>query len=169
MVTTQFNNHGQFKMQQMIFMIVAVFLFFVLAGLFVLSGQLRGIKERARALEENQAILMAQFLVSSPEFACSQGAYCIDTDKIINLMNRTAYKDFWPVAYIKVAKVYPQNKERCTLGNYPNCGIFDVFDSGFQSSAGVGSYVALCRKDIFNGRVIDKCELGQIIIGYKVR
>ena len=45
---------GQFKIQQMVFMIAAVFIFFALAGLFVLSIQLKGTKKQAQFLEEKQ-------------------------------------------------------------------------------------------------------------------
>jgi len=162
------NKKGQFKIQQMTFMIAAVFIFFILAGLFVFSIQLRNLRKTAEQIEQNKAIGVAQYLVESPEFACASGSYCIDTDKMIVLMNRTAYKKFWPVAYIKVFKVYPNATGACTLKNYPDCGRYDVFDSGFQSTSSTSSFVALCRKTKEES-VKTVCELGKIIIGYKIK
>ena len=137
---------GQFKIQQMAFMIAAVFIFFILAGMFVFSIQVKNLRKNAEQLEQNKAIGIVQYLVESPEFACASGGYCIDTDKIVVLMNRTAYKRFWPVAYIRIIKVYPNATGTCTLKNYPDCGRYDVFDSGFPSTSSTSSFVALCRK-----------------------
>jgi len=159
---------GQFKIQQMTFMIATVFIFFILAGLFVFSIQLRNLRKSAEQLEQNKAIGIAQYLIESPEFACSSGSYCIDTDKIIVLMNRTAYKRFWPVAYIRIVKIYPEDAKICTLNNYPDCGRYDVFDSGFGSTSSVSSFVALCRKEK-EENIRTVCDLGKIVIGYKVQ
>ncbi|MEM2933064.1 MAG: hypothetical protein QW622_02560 [Candidatus Pacearchaeota archaeon] len=168
MFIKKINKKAQFKIQQMTFMLAAVFLFFMLAGLFLVGIQVRNLRKQAQSMRENQAIMLAQFIAESPEFRCNTGlgSYCIDTDKIIFLINRPAYKEFWPVAYIKIVKLYPENKEICTTSNYPNCGVFNVFESKIKGTTSVGSYVALCRKE--KAEITrDICELGRIIIGYK--
>lgn len=164
------NIRGQFKIQQMTFMISAVFIFFIIAGIFVVSIQVKNLRSTAQVLEQNKAIGMAQNIVDSPEFSCTGKSYCIDTDKLMVLMNRTAYKGFWPVAYIRVQKVYPfpMQQADCTAGNYPNCSSYRVYDSGVQGTGSTGSYVALCRKERIEERAVDKCEIGKIIIGYKL-
>ena len=161
---------AQFKIQQMTFMIAAVFLFFVIAGLFLLNVQFKNLRKQAQALAENQAIMLAQFLAESPEFRCNigLGSYCVDTDKIIFLSSKPAYKEFWPVAYVKVVKIFPQNNATCSTKNYPNCGVFEIFKSSSASTTSTSSFVALCRKE--KAEIVEnKCELGKIIIGYKTR
>jgi len=163
-------KNGQFKIQQMTFMIAAVFLFFVLAGLFLLSVQFKNLRKQADVIARNQAMMVAEFLAESPEFRCggSLGSYCIDTDKIIFMMNRESYKEFWPVAYIRVYKAYPQNTLACTRENYPDCGFFEIFNSGASSTTSTQSFVALCRKE--KAEVVkDVCELGKFVIGYKLQ
>ena len=161
---------GQFKIQQMTFMIAAVFLFFVIAGLFVVNIQFRNLRRQAQTLAENQAVLIAQNLAESPEFRCNigLGSYCIDSDKLLFLMNRPAYKDFWPVAYIKVMKIYPSETSqiKCTIQNYPNCNYYEVFNSGETDTTSTASYIALCRQEK-SDKVENVCELGKIIIGYR--
>jgi hypothetical protein len=167
MTRKMLNKKAQFKIQQMTFMIAGVFIFFILAGLFVVSIQFSNIRKSAEALQANQAVSIAQYLVESPEFTCAAGSYCIDTDKLIVLMNRTAYKNFWPVAYIKVLKIYPSGTGDCTLKNYPNCNLYNVMNTGIQSTSSTSSFVALCRHE--NDESIKTvCDLGKIIIGYKV-
>jgi hypothetical protein len=153
-------------------MIAAVFLFFIIAGLFIVNIQFRNLKKQAGVLAENQAILLAQFLADSPEFKCNVGlgSYCIDTDKLIFLMNRPAYKNYWPVAYIKVVRIYPESTSEvfCTKENYPDCNTYGVYTSNVKDTTSTGSYVALCRKEKIED-VENVCELGKIIIGYEAR
>ena len=163
------SKKGQFKIQQMAFMLLAVFLFFILAGLFWLALQSRNLQRQAVQLQEEQAILMAEFLSSASEFSC--GSYCIDTDKIMILMNRQAYQEFWPVSYIKIRKLYPkQDDKECNKGNYPNCNIYNIYENKeIKSDMSVGSFVALCRYEQVEGYPTRVCELGRFIIGYEAR
>lgn len=170
MTKQKINNKGQFKIQQMTFMIAAVFIFFILAGLFVASIQIRNLRKTAQTLEENKAMALADFLINSPEFTCAQETSCIDTDKAIILAGRASYKDYWPVAYIKAIKVYPKTNQqvKCTTSNYPDCGEYEIFNSGFGSTSSTSSFVSLCRKESGDGSFNTICELGRIIIGYKI-
>jgi len=169
----KFYNHlGQFKVQQMTFMISAVFIFFILAGLFVASIQLRNLRKTAETLKENQAINLANFLINSPEFSCVGETSCINTDKAMVLTDKKAYQDYWPVAYIKIVKVYPETNRgvKCNKSNYPDCSEYEIFNSGFISTASVSSFVSLCRKEANpKGGFITSCDLGKIIVGYKIK
>jgi len=160
---------SQFKIQQMAFMLLAVTLFFVLVALFWLSIQYKNINKQASELEQNKAVIMAGFLSGTSEFACSRemGSYCISTDKLIGLGNKTVYKDFWPVSFIKIRKISPRSEKEivCSKVNYPDCNIFEVYGSG--NGSGEGSYVALCRYEQVEGYSQRICELGRMIIGYK--
>lgn len=160
------NKKSQFKVQQMAFMLAAVVLFFVLVALFWITFQYRNLKQEATQLERDKVIQMSEFLSGSTEFSC--GSYCIDTDKLIVLMNKSVYKDLWPVSYIRVRKIYPvQEEKKCSKASYPDCNVFDVY--GKEEGGGIGSFVALCRHDRVNDFPVRICELGKIIIGYEAK
>ena len=102
---------SQTKIQQTAFLLLAVTLFFVLAGFFVLSFSLSGMKESATALEEKNAMLLVSKLANSPEFSCGE-AYgvnridCVDADKFMTLKGDEKYQNFWMVKNIEIRKLY---------------------------------------------------------------
>ena len=157
---------AQFKIQEMSFLLLAIVLFFIISGLFILAVYYRNLKNKASNLNEKEAVLIAQILANYPEFSC--GSLCIDADKLIVMQNKRAYENFWPVETIEVRKVYPPGNKKCNLENYPDCNIFKIYDSGKQVRK-VASFVSLCRKDRINEITYDKCELAKILIGYEMR
>jgi len=162
---------GQLKIQQMAFMLIAVTLFFVLIGLFLLTLQLEGLKNSATKLEEKNVRLLIDKIASSPEFYCGDSFEgeidCVDLDKVMALYNNIDnYRGFWGVAKITIEKVYPKDYESilCTQTNYPNCGEIDLYSSNLKKGAQYSNFVALCRKEIISEEIYDKCELGRIFI-----
>ena len=167
---------SQLKIQQMAFMIVAVFIFFVLAGIFFVSVSMQGIKRDVTSLEREKAITTVANLVDTAEFTCGK-SLCLDADKLIVLSSgmQDVFGSLWPVAEIKVRKLYPlisaQDSEdvECTGLTYPECNVFNVYKNDEVKTAGaVSSFVALCRKDNKEGFAYDKCELAQINIAYRM-
>lgn len=157
------NKRGQYRIQQMAFMLVALFIFMILAGMFFLWLYLNNARKSAAKLEENNALLAAQFISKTPELEC--GDNCIDTDRVMLLIDRTFYKNFWDFKSLEIRKVYPAEiGKKCTPATYPNCDSYSIFDLG-NSEKKISSFVALCRKEIYNGGIIKRCELGKIIIG----
>lgn len=165
---------AQMKIQQMAFMLVAITLFFILAGLFIITIRFSGLKENAELLEEKNALLLASKIADSPEFSC-EGAFgksmanCIDTDKIMALKSRIstgAYRDFWSVDGIEIRWVFPSEITECTLENYPSCGKITLVNA--ESGTGIANFVSLCRKESINnkGVIYNKCEVGKIIVTY---
>ena len=164
---------AQLKIQQMAFMLMAVTLFFVLAGMFVLVVKFSGLKGSATALEEKNAMLLVSKLANSPEFSCGEAfginrINCIDADKAMILKeNIIKYADFWGVSNIEIRKIYPAETEKlCNLGNYPDCNIIRIRPkeiSGYDLS----NFVSLCRKESFDGETYDKCELAKIMLSYE--
>lgn len=164
------SKKGQLKIQQMSFMLLAVVLFFVLVALFWLVFQSRNIEKQASFLKQNQARLISEFISGSSEFSCNKD-YCINTDKLMVVKDRSVYKDFWPVSYIRVRKIYPvKSKEEveCDEVNYPDCNTYNVYSSDKKSESSAGSFVALCRYEKIGGYPTQICDLGKIIIGYEV-
>lgn len=165
---------AQLKIQQMAFMLMAVTLFFILAGMFVLSIRFSGLKDTATALEEKNALLLVTKLANSPEFSCgmafdSTKLACIDADKTMMIKeNIEKYKDFWGVSNIEIRKIYPaaNSDTICTSSNYPNCNIIRIISeevTGYSSP----NFVSLCRKDSVESQIYNKCELAQISVSYK--
>jgi len=169
----QFRKKGQMKIQQMAFMLLAVTLLFVLAGMAFLVIKMGDLRESAQLAKERDANLLILKLANSPEFACGASlgnpkTGCIDEDKIMILSqekNINKYKNFWGVSKIEIRRLYPSENKKviCNIGNYPNCeiiGVLEKGESGFSSS----NFVSLCRKASLNGEIYDKCDIARLII-----
>ena len=165
-------NKSQMKIQQMAFMLIAVTLFFVLVGMLVLVWKFSDLRETATALEEKEAMLLITKLANSPEFSCGRafdygGSACIDADKVMMLKeNIGKYPGFWGVKNIEIRKIYPEGEEICSLGNYPNCNIIRVKGDEISGNY-ISNFVALCRKELYEGDVYDKCELAKLMVSYE--
>jgi hypothetical protein len=168
------NKKSQTKIQQTAVMLIAVTLFFVLVGLFVLSFRLSGLKNEATTLQEQNAILLVTKLSNSPEFSCGESfsgkkINCVDADKIMMLREDiTKYNNFWGVADIKIRKIYPttDGDVECTLSNYPQCNVINLIQKGVVGTY-ESSFVTLCRKEIKDNSFYDKCELARLMVSYK--
>ena len=64
------NKRGQLKIQQMTIMLLAVTLFFVLAGMIVLATQVSNLKARSTIIQSDNAKLLVSKIADSPEFSC---------------------------------------------------------------------------------------------------
>ena len=166
------NKKAQLKIQQMVFMLLAVTLFFVLVGMFVLALRFSGLKNSATELEEKNAMLLVTRIANSPEFSCGSAfgksrTNCIDADKVMMLKkNINKYDNFWGrETNIEIRKIYPEGNVVCTQEKYPNCNLINLQSKKINVEH--SNFVSLCRKDLVNGEVYDKCELAKIMISYK--
>jgi hypothetical protein len=162
---------AQLKIQQMAFMLVAVFIFFVLVGLFVLSFSFSGLRRSAEALEEKESLLVVTKLANSPEFSCEEAfgnkVNCIDWDKVIVLKDSiTKYSNFWGVKNIMIIKAGEIGIE-CTRGNYPNCDYIDLFSTGGEGVP-VENFITLCKKESDESQIYDDCEIAKLLVYYEV-
>ncbi len=168
MITTQIadSGKGQMKIQQMAFMLLAVTLFFVLAGMFFLIMQVSNIKGSATTQESKNAELLVTRLANTPEFSCHNafdnvGSNCIDLDKFIALKSSSdKYVKYWGknIESIEVRIIYPvmENEVLCTTSNYPNCNTIRLYNSNMNGTYHA-TYVAACRKETREGESYDKC------------
>jgi len=164
---------AQTKIQQTAFMLVALTLFFVLVGMFVVGFKFAGLKETVTDLDAENVRLLVSKLANSPEFSCEESfgskIYCIDADKVMMLKEDiSSYENFWGVANIEIRKLYPEVSREtiCTLANYPECNIIRIISDevvGFDTSV----FISLCRKDIKNNRFYDKCEIAKLLVSYE--
>ena len=168
------NKKAQIKIQQTAFMLLAITVFFVLVGLFVLVFKIGSIKETATILEEDNAMLLVSRLANSPEFSCGNAfgtskVDCIDADKIMALKESSEkYKDFWGISNIEIRKIYPTDELNieCDSFTYPNCNIIQIKSGGLVGYS-VSNFVSLCRKESFEGSPYNKCELAKLIVSYE--
>ena len=164
------------KIQQMAFMIVAVFIFFTLVGLFFVSWQSRSIGQSAADLQKKQALSSLEVIRNMPELNCDlTESLCVDEDKLnVFTMNRNlsnSYSEFWPVSSVKVYKIYPSfdvsGVVRCPG---LNCDYWEIYDSGQASSAEFSGYVNICKKTRqFGYSPTTKCEIGKLVVGVILR
>ena len=156
---------GQIKIQQMAFMIVAVLLFFVLVGLFFLSWQSKSLKGSYEQLQKEQAISGLSVIADMAELNCdSRESLCLDEDKLQVMASSTIHDEIWPVASVKIYKVYPafDSAVKCpALG----CNYYEVYNSRQANLKEYSTYVSLCKKVKEFDYVYDKCEIGKLVVG----
>ncbi len=170
-------KRGQLKIQQMAFMLIAVTLFFVLAGMFVLVLKFSDLKKTALGLEDKNAMLLVSKLANSPEFSCGSAfgtskINCIDSDKIMMLknyvQNNKDYEDLWGVGKIQIRKIFPKEGDGLTdiecEGNYPNCNLITIFEKNVALGSEQSTYVTLCRKEVDEGYIFSKCEIALLFV-----
>lgn len=150
---------GQWKIQQMAFMVLAVFIFFVLVGLFFLTWSSRDVRNSYEELEKEQAISSLKVITDMAEFNCdSRESLCVDKDKLrIMRGNRSLnYAEFFEVESI----------EFYVLGN--SSERFLIYDSGQSEQKKYSTYVSICEKDSLGGYVYDNCDIGKVLVGVKL-
>ena len=165
------SKKAQLKIQQMAFMLIAVTLFFILVGMFVLSIYLSDLRNTALVFEEKNARLLVAKLANSPEFSCGEAfkgkkTNCIDADKVMMLReNINRYSGFWDVENIEIRIIYPESTNiKCTLENYPDCNIIKIRDGPITEE--FSNFVSLCRKASLDGEVYNKCEIAKLMVSY---
>ncbi len=158
-------SKGQLKIQEMAFMLMAVVILFVIAGLFFIVIEYRSLYKEAGQTEKEKAISTIAKLAETAEFTCGK-SLCIDTDRLMVMKERAFYNGFWPVTSLSVIKIFPkQDVIECSEKNYPNCTFFKIYDSRKENIETVSTFVSLCRKEAKNNYWYDKCELGKIVAG----
>ena len=166
---------AQLKIQEMAFMLVAVFFFFILVGLFALSILYLNLYEEANKIKEDRTLSALINLADTPELSCSTSkSNCIDGDKLISLVGNEYYKEFWPFSSLIVIKQSAFKKQenesvKCNFANYPDCEKFIVYDKEVENEKKVSTYVALCRKEYENTYSYERCEIAKLIAGTEIK
>lgn len=171
------NKKAQMNIQEMLFILLGVFFFFILVGMFVLSVFYSGFYKEATNIAKSRTLSSVTNLANSPEFSCGKSD-CVDADKLMGLIQYQAannnYKNFWPFSSLMVVRSSAFNKPIesmviCAIGNYPDCDIFIVYDKNVKNEESISSYVALCRKEFENGYTYDRCEIAKFIAGTEIK
>jgi ribosome-associated toxin RatA of RatAB toxin-antitoxin module len=79
-----------------------------------------------------------------------------------------SYAGFWPVASIKVYKVYPvfEQQIRCPLSN---CTYFEIYDSGQNNIKEYSTFVSICKQVKVLSKKYQECEIGKLAVGVKIK
>lgn len=167
---TIYEKKAQMKIQQMTFMILAVFLLFVFVGLFFINWQFKDVKKSYEELTKDEAISSLGVISNMPELNCdSTRRLCIDEDKLLIMSSDFGkdYESFWSVSSIKVYKIYPAFDAivRCPA---KNCNYFEVFNNEQKDSREFSTYVDLCKKLSENDFIYERCEIAKLAVGMKI-
>lgn len=158
---------GQMRIQQMAFMLVAVFFFFILVGLFFVGWQYKSVYENYQNLQKQQAISSLKVISDMAELNCEDSReLCVDEDKL-EIMSKKDYSEIWPVASIKVIKLN-SNSSQLKLCPGAGCNYYNVYSSGQKNIQEFATYVNVCRKDKVNYYQFEKCEMGKLLAGVKI-
>jgi hypothetical protein len=159
------------KIMQMSFMIIGVFFFFVLVGLFFLAIAFKDIKSGAGELAREQAISSLEIIAAMPELSYdARDSMAVDEDKLRILASGFGanYENFWPIASIEVYRVYPAFDKIVKCPSV-DCNYYNLYDSGQKDIEKFSSYVSICRRVKELGSTFDRCEIGKIVVGVKIR
>jgi len=167
------HNKAQLKIQEMAFFLVAIMLFFTLVGLFVFSIIFSNLTKDASDIAEDRTLSSITNLADSPEFSCGE-PNCVDADKIMGLMQNNKYENFWPFSSLKVLRSSGFNKNesdliKCTIANYPDCELFEIYDKNVDNERTISNFVALCRVEVENTYPYSRCEVAKLVAGTKLK
>lgn len=166
---------SQLQIQEMAFMLIAVVLFFILVGLFVVSIVYKNLYQAANKISEERTLSAVTNIADSPEFSCSiSKSNCVDADKLISLVGKESYENFWPFSSLRVVRLNAFDKSYeemidCNIATYPDCELFIVYDKQIKNERAISSFVALCRKEWENGYTYDKCEIAKLVAGTEIK
>jgi len=160
---------AQYRIQQMVFMIVALLFFFILVGIFIVGYQFRSVKVNFADLQKEQAISFLDVMRSMPEFGyssqdSSSKDLCLDLDKIEVISSRISnFSDLLPVASIEVIK---GGGTRITCPK-ENCNSYLIYNAQQDDIEKYETSICLCRKLSENSYAYDRCDMGKLIVGVK--
>lgn len=164
-------SKAQLKIQEMAFVLVAIFVFFGLAALFFLTVNLSGVKEQVQDLNQEQAKQLAFQFANTPEFNWydDKCVSCADSLKALLFKDkRDIYIPYWNIDYLQFEIIYPEKSGECTLQNYPDCKTITLVNRTDYYGTPASAYIALCRHErLAAGGSYPKCELGMIHVSVK--
>jgi hypothetical protein len=166
----EMNSSGQFKIQQMAFMILAVFIFFVLVGLFFMRIQFSDVNGGFAELQRQAALSSLSTIANMPELSYSSSEeFTLDKDKLVIMASTFSsdYEEFWPVASVKVYKVFPKFEEvvKCPA---VNCNYYEIYTNNQKNVKEYSTFVSICKRVKDKTYYYDRCELGKLSVGVKI-
>jgi hypothetical protein len=161
------SKKAQTRIQQMAFMIVGLLFFFILVALFFLAWQYKSLRSGYELSQKDQAISSLKVISGMVELNCdSSREFCMDEDKL-EIMSKKDYSQIWPVASIRVLKVYPAFTRiiKCPA---QGCNEYVIYDSGQSGTKEFSTYVSICKNLKENTFPYERCEIGKLLVGVKL-
>ena len=150
-------------------MILAIFFFFILVGLFFIGWQYASMQKNFATMQEEKALSALKVIADSTELNCDQSEdWCIDKDKLIAFEeNSMLYRDYWSVASIELLMVFPnENENEPIMCPEKDCDYYLLFDDGQRDKQTFSAYVTVCETI---DRSHEICELAKLMLGVKLR
>lgn len=159
-------SKAQLKIQEMAFVLVAIFIFFGLAMLFFFSVSLGNLKKDVSNLEDEQSKQLALQIANTPEFSWIDDSCvgCVDQLKTLLLKkDLDIYAQYWDMKYLMIETIYPEKTGECTMQNYPDCRTITLVNNTNYIGTPATAYVSICRHEKINsGGSYPVCEIGLI-------
>lgn len=169
---------AQLKIQQMIFMILAVILLFGLIIIFLVTFLNKTISSGADDVAELRAKGAVERLAGSAEFGHSDLSLtrAIDLKKalVISLM-RDSYSEYWKeyssIRIIRESGLKKSIKDsvQCNFGNINFCDELVILDRNVNNTQEYASYILICDEKLEMGNYFDDCEIGKMIVGVELK
>ena len=83
--------------------------------------------------------------------------------------NINKYTEFWGVSSLEIRKIYPATIPREKLNVLKQIILIVIIITLINKSNSYdkSNFVALCRKEVYNNEIVNKCEMGKLVIGYE--
>jgi len=144
------SSRAQMKIQQMAFMLVALFIFFSLVALIYFAISFSNLKQTAQNLQDEEAKQTVRKLADSPELAftsSSDCANCIDFDKALALSEINSFKQLWDLDFLAIEKISSSDEGDCTRFNYPDCARLTIIETNENFGSASWAFIALAHWD----------------------
>jgi hypothetical protein len=157
------NRKAQLKIQEMAFVLVAIFIFFGIILLIFVAFQAGSLKDLSQETNEDKTKELLRSISGTPELLWAGCVGCVDLDKALVLKGQSEkISELLELNYLKIERVYPDSGDgECSFGNYPLCEDIVLIDNKEFSGIASEAWVNLCRWDANKDKQI--CELGKII------
>jgi hypothetical protein len=157
---------AQLQIQEMVFVLVGLILFFGLIMLFFAVFQQAKIKSLAEQTRREEIVAKLHSIVNMPEFACRE-AFCIDEEKVQGFLalpqkQKDKYYEKFKKQYIvliRIDRVWPQ-------GQSQSIEIYNA-TSG-KSYEAHSTFVVVCNQSQTQTGPTILCGIGKIVVGFEI-
>ena len=148
------SKKSQMKIQEMAFVLIALFLLFSMVFLFYIKLKSSDIDRTSYELKQNNALSMLGKIAAMPEFSCSSAlgkdSLCMDEDKLRVMQDRKDYETlFKGIKEIKISKIYPSVEE------------FVIYSSNKEDYESYGAFTSICKQR-YDNTGFYQCSMGVI-------
>ena len=133
-----YSKKAQVGMLELLMVMVIIGIIIAIGIYFYYTAFLKDVKEKGNKLSIQEQEVLLGMAGKLPEIQCSidtRTENCIDTSKLASAkdvisLNKKYYTDMLGFNSISVELEYPdKNKNECTENNYPDCGIFKIYEN----------------------------------------